>query len=119
MVFVLWASRPFVVRAAADLPLAARRNKSTLERWRPTADTGIEFTTIRWFGLPRTRHRASFGDLRIVKRSLGIQNVIALPKVDKKSTAASGKPSLFYLGKNRKGYIGNISLLQELQGQKS
>ena len=110
MLYVLWASSPFVVKAVALVPASITKSKTAFDRWRPGLDTDLDFVTLTWYGLPRQSARVPIRDLRLVKPWFGIHNVRSVPRPEDKAQTSH----LFYLGKDQKGYVGKISLLEEL-----
>lgn len=119
MFYVLWASKPFVVRAFISLPIKVRRSQSALKQWKVPRNTDIDFVTLTWFGLPRTSARVALQDLRPIKTRFGIQNVIRAPGPVPTVSCLGGRlklkqPRSFFLGKDKRGYIATISLQEEL-----
>ena len=97
LIYVLWASAPFVVSAyLVRVPLIARRSTDHLMRWTEKLphDTEIEFKMFSWYGFFR-RTTVPLLELRKRKSGLGIQNLVRL-------NASTLQPKLFYIGKEGK-----------------
>lgn len=103
MLYVMWASSPFVAYVHIKVPLFARRSKEQLLRWAQNIapETELDLTTIKSYGFPRVS-RMFVADLRPVKARLGIENLSRLPR------APPSKPKPWWVSnEQRRFFVGN------------
>jgi len=109
MLYMIWASAPFVAYVHIRLPMLARRSKEQLLRWSESipSNTELDLTTIKWYGRPRVS-RIPISDLKPTKASFGIENLVrkqkALPGMSDSTRKAKGQ-RLFFVGNDPKKSI--------------
>ena len=97
MVYVMWASAPFVASAnLKGVPINARRSVNHLFRWveKLPYDSEIEFKMFKWNGFFR-RTAVPISELRTKKPRLGIENIV-------RRDGPKDQPKLFYVKEERK-----------------
>lgn len=109
MLYVIWASTPFVAYAHIRLPLAARRSKEQLLRWAQSIppSTELDLTTIKSYGGLRVS-RMSIGELRPTKALFSIKNLVSKPAITPSKARPWWAPKpqhLFYVGNQHRKTI--------------
>ena len=106
MLFVAYTTSPFVTYVHIRLPPFARQSREVLGLWskKMAADTEIDLTTMRFYGLPQVS-RVHLADLRSRKARLTSANLVKVeterPGLKKRPWWIGRKPNAFYVANQR------------------